>query len=146
MEIHTTRFGKVEFAADCVLRFPEGLPGLEDCFDWILLADPENDVIVWMQLIARPEIALAVASPRRFLPHYRLRVCRHELEGLGLDHLEDAEVLAIVSKTDRGLVLNLKAPLVVHLPRRCGRQVIANGDVPVQFALVAQAEVCKKSA
>jgi len=146
MEIDTTRFGKVEFAADCVLHFPEGLPGLEDCFDWVLLADPGNDAIIWMQSVTRPDIALAVASPRRFVPHYRLRVCRHELEGLGLERLEDAEVLAVVSKAGEGLVLNLKAPLVIHLPRRCGRQVIANGDVPVQFPLGAEAAVCKKSA
>jgi flagellar assembly factor FliW len=146
MEIASTRFGKVEYAADCVLHFPEGLPGLAEDHDWVLLADPGCDAVAWMQSVARPELALAVASPRRFVSHYQLRVCRHELEPLGLDHLEDAEVLAIVSKTDRGLVLNLKAPLVIHLPRRWGRQVVANGEASMQYELGSEPAVCKKIA
>ncbi|MCR4414731.1 MAG: flagellar assembly protein FliW, partial [Thermoguttaceae bacterium] len=65
MEVHSTRFGRIEFAADDILCFPEGLPGLTDCREWVLLADPEDDAVVWMQSISRPEIALAAVSPRR---------------------------------------------------------------------------------
>jgi flagellar assembly factor FliW len=146
MEIATTRFGKIEYAADCVLHFPEGLPGFEDDRDWVLLADADCDAVAWMQSVARPEIALAVVSPRRFVPRYQLRVCCHELEPLDLERLEDAEVLAIVSKTDGGLVLNLKAPLVIHVARRWGRQVIANGEASLQYELGSEPAVCKKIA
>jgi flagellar assembly factor FliW len=44
-------------------------------------------------------------------------------------------VLAVVGKNDAALTLNLKAPLVINLERRAGRQVIVNSDEPTQFEL-----------
>jgi flagellar assembly factor FliW len=145
MEVLTTRFGRIEFAADDILRFSEGLPGLTDCREWVLLADPEDDAVVWMQSISRPEIALAAVSPRRFVPHYQLRVCRRELEPLALQRLDSACVLAVVSKSDRGLSINLRGPLVIDTDRRVGRQVIAHGDAPVQY-WIPTAAALRKSA
>ena len=131
MEVHTTRFGRIHYSADDLLSFPEGLPGLTECREWVLLADPENDAVAWLQSVARPETALAVVSPRRFLPNYQLRVCRRELEPLGLDRLEANCVVAIVSPGPQGLTMNLQAPLVIDGQRRVGRQVIANGPAPM---------------
>jgi flagellar assembly factor FliW len=55
-------------------------------------------------------------------------------------------VLAIVGKNERGITLNLKAPLVVHLHHRIGRQVIASGDQPVQYELGREKTLRKKIA
>ena len=135
MEITTTRFGPVEVEADGVIQFPQGLLGLEDCRTWVLLADGGNEALAWLQSVERPEVALAVVSPRRFVPEYQMRVARHELGSLELDDVGAAEVLAIVGKTDRGMTLNLKAPLLINPRRQLGRQVITNGDLPVQYEL-----------
>ena len=43
MRINTTRFGRIDVDAADVLTFPSGLPGLEDCREWALLADATND-------------------------------------------------------------------------------------------------------
>jgi flagellar assembly factor FliW len=64
-----------------------------------------------------------------------MRVARPELEALDLDDLKGARVLAILGKTDRTFTLNLKAPLIINLERNLGRQVVTNGDLPVQFKL-----------
>jgi len=119
---------------------------LEDCRQWVILADPEDEVFAWLQSLHRPEVALAVASPRRFVPGYQLRVCRRELEPLGLVRVEAACVLAIVSKSDAGLTLNLRGPLVIDPDRRIGRQVIANGPAPLQYPIVAGKAALRKSA
>ena len=68
MRVNTTRFGRLEIQADDVLLFPNGVLGLEDCRHWVLLADAENEALGWLQSISRPEIAMAVVSPRRFVP------------------------------------------------------------------------------
>lgn len=146
MEIHSTRFGRMEFAEDDLLEFPEGLPGLPECRHWVLVADPQSEAVAWMQSATRPEVAVAVVTPRRFVPGYQLHVCRRELEPLELEDVGSACVLAILSKTDSALGLNLKAPLVIHIERRMGRQVIANGDVPVHFTLTGHPATLKKSA
>jgi len=43
MRITTTRFGRIDVDAADLIRFPSGLPGLEDCREWALLADSAND-------------------------------------------------------------------------------------------------------
>ena len=137
MEIHSTRFGPIGVEPGDILHFPEGLVGFADCRDWILLADEQNSALAWMQSVDRPELSLAVVSPRRFVPGYHMRVARRELDPLKLEHLQGARVLVIVGKTNRSVTLNLKAPLVINLDRRLGRQVITNGDLPLQFEVAS---------
>lgn len=133
MKITTSRFGPMEIEADDVIRFPVGLLGLEDCRQWVLLADRQNDAVAWLQSIERPEVALPVASPRRFVPGYQVRVARRELAAVGLRDAGAAKVLAVVGKTDRSVTLNLKAPLLINLEHCVGRQVVADGDMPIRF-------------
>ncbi len=135
MLIQTTRFGRLEIAPQDVLMFPAGIPGLEHCQEWVLLADAGNDALGWLQSTTRREIAFAVVSPRRFVAGYQIRLARSELAPLELSDVREAQVLVIVGKNDGGITLNLKAPLVIHLARRLGRQVVANGDQPIQYAL-----------
>ncbi len=146
MKLETTRFGSVSVETDDILTFVGGLLGLEDCHHWVLLADVRNAALGWLQSINRPEVALAVVSPRRFVPDYQLRVMREELEPLRLDKIDDAHVLVIVSKNQQAITLNLKAPLVIHLDRRLGRQVVHSGDQPLQYELEPARSTLKMSA
>ena len=143
MRIHTTRFGRLEIDPDDRLLFPAGVLGLEDCREWVLLADAENDALGWLQSLVRREIALPVVSPRRFVPGYQLRVARSESAPLELAEPTQGQVLVIVGKNETGITLNLKAPLVVNVPRHAGRQVIANNDYPIQYALASARKLLK---
>ena len=79
MHITTTRFGTIEIEPEAVLLFEAGLVGFEDCRHWVLLTDPENSAVGWLQSVTRPELAMAVVSPRRFVPEYRVRVSPKQL-------------------------------------------------------------------
>ena len=146
MKIDTSRFGCVHIAPDDLLHFPSGLLGLENCRHWVLLADAENDALGWLQDSSSPEIALAVVCPRRFVPDYQVRISRGELAPLELAEVREAQVLTIVGKNEHGITLNLKAPLVINLQRRLGRQVIANGDQSLQHTLVNGSPALRKTA
>ena len=146
MEILTARFGPIEVEAGDVVRFPEGLLGFEACRDWVFLADTDNDAVAWMQSVDRPDVAVAVVSPRRFVPGYRMRVARRELEPLHLDQVNRAQVLVVVGRTEHSLTLNLKAPIVINLDRRLARQVITNGQLPLKHVLLAETLTLKRSA
>ena len=135
MKINTTRFGRVQIEHGDVLVFPQGLLGLEDCQHWVLLGDTENELLGWLQSTTRPEIAFAVVSPRRFVANYQVRIARAELATLALAHPRQAKVLVIVGRNDRSITLNLKAPLLVSLEQRLGRQVLNNADEPIQHEL-----------
>ena len=146
MEVKTTRFGNVEVADAALIRFPAGLPGLSDCTTWVLLADAHNEALGWLQSTQCEEVALAVVSPARFVPDYQLRVGRTELGESLCDRIDDLHVLAVVGKNERGITLNLKAPLVIDLEEGVGRQVIANGDLPVQYELVSSVPSLRQAA
>ena len=109
--------------------------GLEDCRQWVLLADTSNDALGWLQSAERPEIALAVVSPRRFVPDYQVRVQRREIEAIGIQDPSQSHVLVIVGKNDRSITLNLKAPLLLNMQEQMGRQVIVTNDLPLQHEL-----------
>ncbi len=146
MKIETTRFGPVQIEPDDVIRFPAGLLGLEGCRDWALLGDARNDALAWLQSVDRAEVALAVVSPRRFVADYQLRVTQRELAPLLLDEVKSAQVLVIASGTEGSINLNLKAPLVINIQRRLGRQVVGAGEMPVRYELGATQPTLKKIA
>ena len=135
MEIHTTRFGTIDVEPADVILFPTGMLGLEDCQHWVLLADAQNQALGWLQSTTHGDVALAVVSPRRFVPDHAVRVARGELAPLALHSPDEAHVLVVVGKNEQNITLNLKAPLVVNLRRRLGRQVIDNADHPLQYEL-----------
>ena len=135
MEINTSRFGPLRVESEDVLHFPAGLLGMEECQKWVLLGDVQNPAVAWLQSVERPKLALAVVSPRRFVPDYRMRVARAELAPLEADDLQGVQALVVVGRSERGITLNLKAPLLVHPGRRLGRQVVTNGDLPIRYEL-----------
>jgi flagellar assembly factor FliW len=144
MKISTTRFGSLSIEDADVITFVDGLIGMEECRRWVLLADAQNSSLGWLQSLDRPEIALGVVSPRRFVPDYQVRVARREIQPLGLQDPSHAQILAIVSHSEHGLALNLKAPLVIHVAERLGRQIVARDDHAVQHRL--QGIALRKSA
>lgn len=138
MNVETTRFGRLEIDSNDLLTFSAGLFGLETCKHWVLLADAQNDALGWLQCTTRADVAVAVVSPRRFVPSYQVRVSRSELTPLALEEMSDAKVLVIVGKNERSITLNLKAPLIVNLKQRTGRQVVVNNDAAIQHELHAE--------
>ena len=135
MRIYTTRFGAVEITAEEILLFPRGLIGLEELRHWVLLADRLNDSVGWLQSMSRASTALPVVSPREFCPGYEVQVTRRDIQALELSADNQALVLAVISKSEEKLTLNLRAPLLLNLNRGCGRQVVTTAEQPVQFEI-----------
>jgi flagellar assembly factor FliW len=141
MDVITSRFGTLQASPTDVLTIEQGLIGLRQCRRWVVLADAQNSALGWLQCIDDPDMALGVVSPRRFVPDYQLRISRQDLEPLGLAGAHEAQIVVIVSRHPEGLSLNLRAPLVINIEGRRGRQVIAKDPLPVQFALPAGADL-----
>ena len=146
MHIGTRHFGPVEIEIDDILLFPHGVIAFEDCRHWVLLADAKNPALAWLQSVSREEVALPVVSPRRFAPGYSVHVARGQLLPLEFSQFDQAYVLSVVSQSDGDLTLNLKAPLIINLDRRLGRQVITSDEQPVVLALPTAPALLRKIA
>ena len=146
MLVQTTRFSAVAFEPEDVILFPAGLIGMPEQHRWVLLADASADSVAWLQSLESSELAVPVVSPRRFVSGYKLRVSRAELSELQLEADHQAFVLGVVAKNGDSLTVNLKAPLIINLDKRLGRQVLATDDQPLRHALNSQPSSLRKSA
>lgn len=146
MQISTTRFGVVDVLTEDILLFPFGLIGFEEGRHWVLLGDAQSLSLGWLQSIGHPDTALAVVSPRRFLTDYQIRIAKRQIRCLELAALDQAYVLAVVGKNSGHFTLNLKAPIVINLDRKLGRQVVVNDEYPVQWEIAPSAAPLRKTA
>ncbi len=146
MDIATTRFGSCKIEDRDLLHFEQGLIGFEDCTRWALLADAQNPAVAWLQCIGRPDVALPLVSPTRFVHNYQVRVDPAQLADLQLTSDDLAVVLAVVSKHDGCLTMNLRAPLIINWEKGLGRQIITLDEQPLQHELAALPVTFRKSA
>jgi flagellar assembly factor FliW len=146
MQISTSRFGPIEIDVDDILLFPQGVVAFEECQHWVLLADDANDSLGWLQSVAHEHVALPVVSPRRLVPDYQVHLNRGQLLPLEFSQFDQAYVLVVVSQSDGDLTLNLKAPLVINLDRRLGRQVITAAEDSVAHLIAPSRSELRKSA
>lgn len=148
MQIESTRFDTIDIRVDDILLFPSGVFAFEKMRHWVLLSDAQNASVGWLQSVSDPAVALPVVSPRRFVKDYQVRVNRSQLAPLELSGPDEAFVLAVVGRHEGRLTLNLKAPLIINLDRRLGRQVVTNDEQPLQLDLAPapSAESFRRSA
>jgi len=127
MQIDTTRFGKVEVDEGRVLTFPKGLLGFPQQQRYVLLeAGPagERSYFWWLQSVDTPELAFVVTDPSLFVPSYRVPLKGEQMQEIGIASPDEAQVFVIVNKRDRTLTGNLQGPLVIHVGRRIGQQLV----------------------
>lgn len=137
MRIETQRFGALQVEEQELFLFPQGLIGLETLRQWMLVPDPENPAVAWLQSASRGDRALAMISPRVFVPDYRIQIPAHSLGALQLRSDHRTYVLTTLSGRPGGMTTNLRAPVLINLDRRLGCQVVTGDDQPLQYALPA---------
>lgn len=124
MEVRTTRFGVIEIAEDRVIEFPSGLLGFPRCTRYCLLEPGEDACFFWLQSLDEPSLAFVVTDPSMFVEGYVVPIRPEQMEQLGLEKLEDAQVFCVVNKVSGQLTGNLQGPLVINTASRVGEQLI----------------------
>jgi flagellar assembly factor FliW len=124
MRIQTSRFGALDVDPKQTIRFPNGLLGFTDHTAYVLLESGQDAAFWWLQSLDSPGLAFAVTEPTLFVPTYRVPIGQQQMEALGLDSLEAAQVLTIVNKREHMLTGNLQGPLVINVTDRIGEQLV----------------------
>lgn len=126
MIIQTARFGQLEFHDDEVVDFPQGVFGFPDLRKFALVDSADDTLILWMQSLEQPSIALPLLEPKIFKPEYTARLSATEMRELKLENINSSAVFSILTIPDDITLMsaNLKAPIVLNLKLRIGRQVV----------------------
>lgn len=131
MEINTKAYGKVEIDPKEIITFEQGLIGFEDKHEFVLLGNPDSqELLVWLQCIEDPNLAVVVIQPRFFKPDYKPSIDITEIEEL---EVEDPNLLllyaiVVVPEDVRKMTANLKAPVVINVKNNKGKQIILNDE------------------
>ena len=125
MQLTTKHFGEVDYNKDDVITFEEGLPGFRGSTCFILLADSPGGLIHWLQSTEDGDLAFVLMDVKQILPGYSPNVEPEMLESLadggGPGSLSYYNI-AVVPDDLRQMRVNLKAPIVINMASKRGKQ------------------------
>jgi flagellar assembly factor FliW len=124
MIIKTSRFGHLEVDEDRLITFGEGVLGFPKQHQYALIQTGEGSGFYWLQAVCTEDLAFVVCDPRLFVPDYQVPAKLEDLQGIGLDDPENAQVFIIVNKIGDLLTGNFQGPLVVNVKNREARQLV----------------------
>lgn len=124
--IRTTRFGEVQISGSDIINFPEGILGFGDLKRFVLLDDPNDDIFAWLQACDDAAVAFPVLEPELFASEYKVNASKADLEALQMPSLEGSRMFSIVTipEDPTKMTGNLKAPVIVNIQKRIGRQCV----------------------
>ena len=127
----STRFGELAYSAGACLEFPAGLPGFEDEHHFVLIEEPSQRPLVFLQSVATPELCFTTVPVHVIDAAYQVQVNREDLERLGLpparqpDTEREVACLAIICAAgEQAPTANLLGPVVVNRQTRIAVQAI----------------------
>ena len=146
IKIKTTRFGELEVPAKSVIDIFAGLIGFPDVHHYVLLE--YTPPFSWLQSVENPALAFVVVNAAEFGEHYQFELPVNDRE-LNLTNAADVAILNLVSIRPEAALssVNLKAPVIVNLENRKGRQIILDDQrFPTRMPLWATDEEKKELA
>ena len=122
-----------------VLSFAEPLPGFPGHHDYALVPGDAAGLLFWLQSVAPDGPRFLAVPAREFFPGYAPVVPAAVRAALGVRHLDEAQVLCLVSVPGRDVAeatANLRAPVVVAPATHRARQVVqADPSLPLRRRL-----------
>lgn len=129
MQLSTSRFGDIEINDEKILRFDEGLPGLEEYKQYVVLQINESYPIIWMQSTENQNVCLPVIDSFLAVPEYAFNISDEDASELALTGPENLHVLSVLVITENleGMTMNLAAPIIINIETGRAKQIILNG-------------------
>jgi len=120
-----TRFGEVEYDAKNLLHFPEGMIGLPDLHDFIVMPNRKEGPLFWIQSVDNPDFAFVLTDPTNFFFDYRIVPDSSVKLALQIEEEDPCFVLTVVTvPPDQNITINLAAPIFFASKSNRAMQVI----------------------
>lgn len=139
MKIQTSRFGSLDVSDETLLLFPFGLVGFPSCRRFVVLDAGEDSDYQWFQSVDEPSLAFVIIEVNLLQPEFQIDVPEEGLAELDMNVTDPRAILAVVtipSGEPNQASANLRAPLVVNLRTRKGKQVILHESIPLRYPLI----------
>jgi flagellar assembly factor FliW len=127
LAVDTGQLGSIQIPEDQLITFSQGLLGLNEFFQFVLLAPRETSPFLILQGVDQPELALAVVEPASLVPNFRFNRLKSNLQELKAKSPEDLQVfvpLTIPNGQPEATTANLVTPILINPRHRLGKQVV----------------------
>lgn len=123
--VNFPKFGEFTYSGADVVRFPWGLPGFAHLREFIVLSLEEQPHFIWLQSLEDIDIALPMVDPWSLFADYDPKLPQYAVMSLEIERPESFAVfcVTVVTKGAAEMTVNLRAPVVVNIETRIGRQV-----------------------
>lgn len=141
--IHTSRFGELEVQDETLLTFPSGLVGFPAVQQFVVLDVAEDCQYQWFQAIKEPDLAFVIIDVHGLDPEFQAQISDEGLAELEVTPSDPVLIMAVVtipSEQPEQATANLRAPLMVNLRTRKGKQLILHESIPLRFPLMPGGE------
>ena len=130
MKILTRIFGEIEISENQKIFIEEGLFGLEDVQEYVLLNSSEDSPFYWLQALDIPDIAFLLVDPTLVVKDYKLSVVEGDLDSINLKDNYDYLLFSIVNLNNdpAKTTANLLGPLVINKENHKAKQVISTNE------------------
>lgn len=128
--IQTKYLGEVEISEDKIVHFESGIPGFEDKKRFVLLDIDEKIIFQILQSVETKNLAFFVVNPYLLFEDYSIDLNDSIIESLDIREEKDVVVLSIMTLKEpfSESTVNLKAPLIINLKNKRGKQYILQDD------------------
>lgn len=131
MKLQTKFFGEIEYDADDILTFPDGLYGFDKDHEFLLIPfEGSNGSLLCLQSRANSALAFILLDPFALMPDYTPNLQKNELTFLGVKDSGDLcyYVMCVVKEPFSESTVNLKCPVAINPTTRISAQVILDSD------------------
>jgi flagellar assembly factor FliW len=146
MKIQTSRFGSLDVSDETLLVFPSGLVGFSDFRRFVVLDVAEDSDYQWFQSVEEPSFAFVIVDVHLLQSDFRIDAPDESLTELGIIQSDAILIMAVVTipfDKPEHATANLRAPLVVNLRTRLGKQMILHESIPLRHPLLQAPAECK---
>jgi flagellar assembly factor FliW len=124
-----------------VIRFEEGILGFPDSHRYALIPHEPNSPFAWLQSLDQENLCFLLINPLVVKSDYVVNLPGDAASSLRLDSPSNGMVLAIVVVPEdaRQMRMNLRAPIVINVQRRLGKQVVLeDSSLSIRHPVVAE--------
>ncbi|MBN2900098.1 MAG: flagellar assembly protein FliW [Clostridia bacterium] len=136
MELKTSGFGVISYSEEDIVQFNAGLYGFESNKSFLYIPSEDSQFqFSWLQSIDDPDLVFIVTDPFLFVENYDFNLDEDVVDQLKVEKPEELCILSIVNIGEEveKTTVNIKAPIVINIGTKVGRQVILTEEYPYKY-------------
>lgn len=126
-ELITARFGAISFTEKDLILLPEGMIGLSQLKNFVLIEHKPGSPFQWLQSVDEPAISFLIVAPGQYVQDYNPIIPTMVVDALEITEESPYLVYTVVSipkGKPEEMSLNLAGPILINVETRKGAQVV----------------------